>query len=246
MDAETLDELSLGGLKLYQSVSGYRYSLDPILLANFIHPAEGDRVLDLGTGSGVLALIIARLYPVAAVQGIEIQPSMAERALRNVTLNQLENKICVTHGDLRSISDFVAPQSCQLVVSNPPFRPADGGRIAPDNERAMARHQLAGDLNDFILAARSCLIHGGRFAVIYLAERLAELLSCLTGKGLEPKRLRMIHGAPGSEARLVMVEARKGGKTGLVVLPPLYIYEDVGTARNYSAEVLAMYDTKGG
>ncbi len=241
MANETLDELSIGNLKLYQSISGYRYSLDPVLLAHFVAPRPDDYVLDLGTGSGILPLLLARRYGVRQLCGIEIQKVMADRARRNVDINDLSGRVSIVNGDLKSVGDYFAPESCQLVVSNPPFRPAGGGRVAPDNERAMARHELAGGLVDFVAAAKYCLVHSGRFAIIYLAERLAELLSVLVAHGLQPKRLRMIHSTSTSGARLVMVEARKGGKTGLDVAAPLFIYEAESVERNYTEEILQIY-----
>lgn len=241
MVEETLDELSVGNLKLYQARSGYRYSLDPVLLAHFVNPGPEERILDLGTGSGILPLLLVSLYGPHQVLAIEIQADMAERARRNVVQNGRAGQIEVVHGDLRRIADYAPPASYHLVISNPPFRPRGGGRIAPDDERAMARHELAGDLNDFIAAACHSLDHGGRFAVIYLAERMAELLAKLSARGLEPKRLRMVHATSDSEARLVMVEARKGGRPGLQVEKPLIIYEGRSDSRNYTEEVLNMY-----
>ncbi len=245
MANETLDDLSIGGLKLYQSVSGYRYSLDPILLASFVKPQSDDIVLDLGTGSGILPLLLARMYGVSCITGIELQSAMAERAQRNVALNGLSDRIMIILGDVRNINTYLQPESCKLVVSNPPFRPADGGRIAPNSERAMARHELAGGLPDFIGAAKFSLAQGGRFAIIYLAERLAELFSTLIMHGLQPKRLRTIHSYFGSSAKLVMVEARKGGKVGLEVSTPLYIYEGSSAARNYTREIRQIYGAVG-
>lgn len=243
MVEETLDELSIAGLRLYQSVRGYRYSLDPVLLANFVRvkPGGDEAILDLGTGSGIIPLLLAGLYDAGNIVAIEVQQAMAARAERNVRLNGYSEKIRVVHGDLRDIDKYIEPECFQLVVSNPPFRPAGGGRVAPDNERGMARHELAGGLDDFIAAAKFSLRHGGRFVVIYLVERMAELLTRLSVQGLEPKRLRMVHSTRGSDARLVMVEARKGGRTGLEVAPPLYVYDEPSAQRNYTAEVRAMY-----
>ncbi len=241
MVEETLDELSIGNLKLYQSRSGYRYSLDPVLLANFVRPGKEDRVLDLGTGSGILPLLLVSLYGVEHVLGIEIQTALAERAWRNVIQNGMAREIEIVQGDLRTIAEYALPESYHLVVSNPPFRPCGRGRIAPDDERAMARHELAGELGDFIDAAHRSLRHGGRFVLIYLAERMAELLAKLADRGLEPKRLRMVHSTAESEARLVMVEARKGGRPGLQIEKPLFIYAGPADGRNYTQEVLAMY-----
>ncbi len=239
---ETLDSLPFGDLRLLQSKSGYRYSLDPILLARFIKPRRWERVVDLGTGSGVLPLVLARITQARELIGIELQDSMAERALRNVKLNDLQGRVQICHGDIRSIEDLLTAGIADLVVSNPPYRGVGSGRVAPGDERAAARHEMAGGLQDFVCAARWLLKYGGVFSVIYLAERLPELIVCLTQCGLEPKRIRLVHPCSEEPAKMVMVEARKGGKPGVEVCPPLAIYRDCGLGREYSEDILRMYE----
>ncbi len=236
---ETLDELSIGGLKLYQAEKGYRFSLDPVLLAHFAQLRAGERIVDLGTGSGVIPLLLARLSAATELVGVELQPQMAERAERNVALNDLQERVQILHGDLRQIRQLLPVASADLVVTNPPYRPLGSGRISPADERAKARHEIAGGLQDFIAAASWLLKNGGRFATIYLAERLPELLSQLLVCGIEPKRLRMVHPRRQEPARMVLIEGRKAGRPGLAVDPPLYIYN--GAGRDYTDEVLAMY-----
>jgi len=236
---ETLDELSIGGLKLYQAEQGYRFSLDPVLLARFVQVRAGGRIVDLGTGSGVIPLLLARLCADTDLLGVELQPQMADRASRNVALNGLQERIQILEGDLRQVRQLLPVASADLVVANPPYRPLGSGRISPADERAKARHEIAGGLQDFIAAAGWLLKNGGCFATIYLAERLPELISQLLACGIEPKRLRMVHPRPQEPARMVLVEGRKAGRPGLAVEPPLYIY--AGEGRDYTAEVLAMY-----
>ncbi len=235
---ETLDDLRCGGLKIIQGKSGYRFSLDPVLLCAFTRINAGESVVDLGSGSGVIPLLLAKRTTAKAITGIELQPSLADRARRSVLLNGFEGRVRILQQDLRRVRSFLPPQCCEVVVSNPPYRSLGGGRTAPTTERATARHELAGGLEDFLAAAHYLLKQGGRFYLIYLAERLAELLAAMREQRLEPKRLRCIHALPGEGARMVLIEGRKNGKPGLTVEAPLYVY----AGEDYSAEVLAMYE----
>lgn len=238
--SETLDELSLGNLKLLQAKNGYRFSLDPVLLARFVTCRPSDVIVDLGTGSGVLPLLLAKLSGAQELIGVEVQPDMAERALRNVELNGLAHRVQVVQGDLRQIRELFPVASADLVVSNPPYRQIGNGRISSSDERSAARHELNGGLVDFVAAAGWLLKNGGRFAIVYLAERLSELIVQMGAVGIEPKRLRMVHPRRCEPAKMILVEGRKRGHPGLTVERPLYVYK--GAGRDYSDEVLSMYE----
>lgn len=240
-EGETLDELRPGGLRIIQKKEGYRFSLDPVLLCAFARIESGETVCDLGTGSGVIPLLLARRVSVGCITGIEVQPELADRARRSVALNGLEQRVTILVCDLRRIREILAAESCRVVLANPPYRPPGSGRLSPRSERALARHEVHGDLEDFVVCAAWLLPTGGRFYLVYLAERMAELLTAMRAAGLEPKRLRCVHSRQGEEARLVLVEGRKGGGPGLKVEAPLYIYDD----GSYTAEVLAVYGEEG-
>ncbi|APG28847.1 hypothetical protein A7E78_14010 [Syntrophotalea acetylenivorans] len=236
-EGETLDDLRLGGLKIIQRQDGYRFSLDPVLLCAFARVATDETVVDLGSGSGIIPLLLARRSETRNIVGVERQSAMVARSRRSVKLNGLENRITIREGDLRQVRNLLDAESAQVVVANPPFRKADSGRLSPQSERAQARHEMAGDLADFVAAAAYLLGTGGRCYLVYLAERLAELLALLRQAGLEPKRLRCIHSRIGEAARMVLVESRRGGRGGMTIEAPLYVYD--GEA--YSAEVLSCY-----
>jgi len=236
-DDETLDDLRPAGLRIIQKINGYRFSLDPILLCDFARVEADDAVTDLGTGSGVIPLLLSVGTSAKRIVGVEIQPELADRARRSVLLNGLGERVEILEGDLRVLSKGLDRQSFDVVLSNPPYRRIGTGRRAPSAEKAAARHELSGGLEDFLRAAAFLLRHGGRFYIVYLVERLAELLAMMRGQRLEPKRLRCVHSREGEGARMVLVEGRKGGGEGLSVEPPLFIYD----GERYTEEVLAIY-----
>jgi len=225
------------GLQFQQSAAGYRFSIDPFLLSGFCRVAARDKVIDLGTGVGVIPLLLTVRYNPQECVGVEIQPPAAALARHNCMLNRLEEQIRIVEGDVCRHKELFPPQSANVVVTNPPYRIQETGKTAPDPERATARHELAGTLEDFIAAAAYLLKNGGRFYIIYLAERLADLLTTMRRKNIEPKRLRLVHSRAGDPAKLVMVEGRRAGRTGLKIEPPLYIYD----GDNYTEDVLACY-----
>jgi tRNA1Val (adenine37-N6)-methyltransferase len=238
---ETLDRLMPGNLQLLQAREGYRYSVDAVLLARFARVKKGGRIADLGTGTGVLPLLLAHLTDAPVIYGIELQEDLARRADRNVILNGLQDRIRILQGDIRQIAGMLPAGAADLVVTNPPYRAPGSGRIAPVGERAAARHELAGSVADFIAAAGWLLQPGGRLAVIYLAERLTLLLTSMSVTGIEPKRLRLVHSRAAADARLVLVEGCKGARAGLQVEKPLILHGDGAAADKYSAEVTRMY-----
>jgi len=242
---ETIDTFYDEKVKLVQARNGYRYSLDPVLLADFVTLHDRERSLDLGTGCGVLPLLLARRSPSLHVIGWELQPQMVERARRGVELSAMTGQISIVQADLREHRRLAAAGSFGLVVSNPPYRSQGTGRIAPDGERAAARHELAGGLGEFLAAAGWCLRSGGRFAIVYLADRLSELLVGMAAVGIEPKRLRVVHSRRAAVGRIVLVEGRKDGRPGLEVESPLYIYRENGEGSGYTDEVLRMYGKPG-
>lgn len=234
---ETLDALFHGELKLFQSRDGYRISLDALLLAHFVTLKRRESVIDLGTGNGVIALILARLHDNVAITGVEIQPAMVERAERNIRLNQLENQVRIRHGDVREVGAIAPAASFDVAVCNPPYRLSGSGRISANDERRIARHESRGALGDFLSAASFLLRAKGRIALVYLAERAVELFSAMRAARLEPKRVRMVHSFIGADASLVLVQGIKAGRSGVKILPPLIVYRDGG---DYSAEVAAL------
>lgn len=227
-EGESLDALVSGGLRIVQSVKGFRHSMDAILLAQFAAPRPTDRVLDLGCGNGAIALMLAHRYPLLRVVGLEIQPALASRALRGAQLNGLHDRVEIVEGDLRRVEALLPPAGFDLVLCNPPYREVGRGRLSHDPETRQAKHEMSATLQEVIAAIRYALAPKGRACLIYHGSRLADLLTRLRAERLEPKLLRPVHSFPGADAELILVEARREGRPGLRMLAPLFVYQTRG------------------
>jgi tRNA1Val (adenine37-N6)-methyltransferase len=226
-----------GAIQVKQRRTGYRFSIDALLLAGCLRPDLSSGVLDLGTGCGIIPLVLARRHSGLRICGVEIQRDLARIARENVLANGMDDQVKILEMDMRQLKKSDLPFSVNLVVSNPPYRRRHSGRINPDSQKAIARHEIKVTLPELVDAGARILDPGGKFAVIYPAERLLDLLGCMRQRVLEPKRLRMVQSAPGEEAKRVLVEGKKLGRPGLRVSPPLTVYRADGS---YSDEVAAM------
>lgn len=217
---ETVDTFLNGKLRIIQSQRGYRFSVDALLLAEFVSIKDEDLVIDLGAGSGIISLFLATKRKVGFIVGIELQKELASQAQRNVALNELERKIAIIQGDLRHLP--LARGFADVVVCNPPYRQQRSGRISPDESKAIARHEIAASLDAILAAAKALLKPGGRLTLIYPANRLTEVFTKMRKEGLEPKRLQIIFPDSASYAKLALIEGRLQGRSGLKILPPIF------------------------
>ena len=217
---ETIDSFLNGTLQIIQSRQGYRFSVDALLLAEFVSVRSEDVVVDLGAGCGIISLVLAVKRKVGFIVGLELQDELASQAQRNIVLNKLEKKIAIIRGDLRHPP--MGPAFAHLVVCNPPYRPQKSGRINPDFSKAIARHELSTKIDDILAAGKALLKEGGRLALIYPANRLAEIFTKMRIQDIEPKRLQIVFPNSYSHAKLAMIEGRLRGKSGLKILPPLF------------------------
>ena len=234
---ETLDTLFEGKLKLFQGRSGYRFSLDALLLAHFMTCRRSEKIADLGTGNGVIALILAYLHSSLSITGVETQLSMIDRASRNARLNEFQERVTITQADVANIQKTFSPESFAGVVCNPPYRRTTSGRISPNAEKKIARHEIAAGLADFLRAGAYLLPIKGRIALVYPALRVVDVLQSMRDANLEPKRLRMVHSFADTKAVLVLTEGVKGGRSGIEVLSPLIVYQ---RGKQYTADVETM------
>jgi tRNA1Val (adenine37-N6)-methyltransferase len=234
MDEETLDDILAGRLSIFQKKHGYRFSLDAILLANFISLKAKSKAIDIGTGSGIIPLILANHFPQVDWIGLEIQEAMAALAQKNIVLNCLHDRIKIVQGDARKIKDIFPAHYFDAVTFNPPYRKIDSGRINADPEKAIARHEIKGSLKHFLPAAKYLLKPRGRVFTIYPAKRLAGLIELFRANSIEPKRMKLVFSGAESDAELVLVEGRAGSLEELKIESPIIIY---GEDKKYSLQM---------
>jgi tRNA1Val (adenine37-N6)-methyltransferase len=232
---------SLDGLrdiKVYQNMEGYRFSVDALLLYSFVNLKHAKEIADLGAGSGVIGLLLARKYAMARVLLVELQESLYRLAERNIALNGLEERVGALLTDVRRLDAVCPPEAYDLVVSNPPFRKPSSGRLSLGEERAVARHELRLRLPELARSASYLLRAKGRFCMIFHPERLIEIVDTLREAKLEAKRIRFVHNDVRAVSKMVLVEAVKEAKPGLKVEKPLILYDADGS---YTEELNEMY-----
>jgi tRNA1Val (adenine37-N6)-methyltransferase len=218
---ETVDSLSCGSLSIFQKRKGYRYSLDSYLLAAFVEEEAGTDILDIGSGSGVVSILLASIKGLK-VTGVEIQESLAEMSVRSVKMAGLSDKIQIKCCDIKNYSG----SKVDVILTNPPFRPVDTGRINPGREKAIARHELSLDLDSLLVKTYELLKPGGRFYIVYPSWRMPDLISSLRTHNLEPKRMRFVHTSLGSNSEICLVSAIKDGGKECVIERPLLVYSE--------------------
>lgn len=235
----TCDRLFGGALTLYQDRRGYRFSIDAVLLAGLTRVKAEDRIMELGTGCGVVLLAMAVQQAGRHWEGVEIQKRLASLAVRNVEANGLTNRVWIHCLDWNHVKKVFPPEGFDLVISNPPYRRLGSGRINPDHQKAAARHEIFGTVQEMFQAASYLLKQSGRCAVIYPASRLDDLIMGALEAKLRPKQLTLIHSHCQAPATLVHMECLKGAGQDLRVMPPFFIYDKTG--RRYSPEMLRLH-----
>ena len=226
-DAVTADALLRGRVRLYQPARGARMSLDPVLLAGFVTPPFG-RFLDIGCGTGPLSFLLLAADPVASGIGVEIQPRLAALALRGRDENGWETRLEIIARDVRAVGDQLGAGASDLVVTNPPYRTLDSSPPSPNEQRALAHHEIALRLPEWVAVAARAVRPGGRVAAILPVERSTELIDALAANGLRPARTRNVHPHAGQPASRLLIEARPGLEGPLVIEPPLVVHQRAG------------------
>lgn len=236
-DGERLDELDRNGYRIIQDPKRFCFGMDAVLLAGFAKVKPGEKVLDLGTGTGILPILLEARTKGASFTGLEIQPESADMAARSVRLNHLENKVHIVNGDIREADRLFGAGSYHVVTSNPPYMTDLHGIKNPNEAKAIARHEILCTLEDVVSQAAKLLAPCGRFYLVHRPFRLAEILTCLCSHGLEPKRMRLVHSYEDREPNMVLIEALKGGRSWMTVEKPLIIFEKPGVYRSEIREV---------
>ena len=223
---EKIEDLGDKGLKIIQASDSYRFSVDSILLLNFIRVKSYEKIIDLGTGSGIIPLLLFSKGKGLSIHGIEIQKDLADMARRSVELNKLQNSITIIQEDFRNLKNIFRNKQFDVVVSNPPYISMGQGKINPSSSRAIARHEIKGDLEDIISVSNYLLKNKGRIYLIYRSAKLIKLVMALKKYGIEPKVIKFIHPRPGENANLVLLEGIKSGKEELKIEDPIFLYSN--------------------
>ena len=223
---ERLDDLQINGYEIIQHPGKFCFGMDAVLLSDFAQVKNGGRVLDLGTGTGILPILMEAKTKAVHLTGLEIQPEMAEMAARSVKLNHLEDKIEIVEGDIKEASAIFSHDSFDTITSNPPYMIGQHGLKNPSETKAIARHEILCTLDDILRESEKILADSkGRFYMIHKPFRLAEIMAKMCQYRIEPKRIQFVHPYIDKEPTMVLIEGLRGGKSRVTVEPPIIMYE---------------------
>ena len=235
---ERIDDLQRNGYRIIQKTNGFCFGVDAVLLSAYVQIKAENHVLDLGTGTGVIPLLLEAKAGGMNYTGLEIQKEVADMAARSVRLNGLEDRISIVNGDIKEASRLFGKASFDIVTANPPYMNDSHGLKNPDLPKAIARHEVLCTLEDVVREASLLLRTGGKFYMVHRPHRLVEIFSMLTQYKLEPKRMRLVHPYVDKEPNMVLIEALRGGRSMIKVDPPLVIYSRTGV---YTDEIYDIY-----
>ncbi|HJA71065.1 MAG TPA: tRNA1(Val) (adenine(37)-N6)-methyltransferase [Candidatus Lachnoclostridium stercoravium] len=235
---ERLDDLQRNGFQIIQKTDGFCFGMDAVLLSGFASVRKGEKALDLGTGTGIIPILLKAKTEGEHFSALEIQEEMADMARRSVAANHLEKDITVVTGDIKEASRIFGAASFDVVTSNPPYMNDAHGLKNPDLPKAIARHEVLCTLDDVTREAAKVLKPGGRFYMVHRPHRLVEIITALTKYRLEPKRMKMVHPYVDREANMVLIEAVRGGRSMIKVEAPVIVYKEPGV---YTDEIYDIY-----
>lgn len=236
---ERLDDLQRCGYKLIQNTGIFCFGMDAVLLCAFANVREGDRVLDLGTGNGVIPILLKGRTKGSHFTGLEIQDINVDMARRSVAYNSIDEYVDIVHGDIKEASAIFGGASFDVVTTNPPYMNENHGLKNPESHKAIARHEILCTLEDVIREGAKVLKPGGSFCMVHRPHRLTEIFELMRKYKVEPKRMRMVHSFIDKEATMVLVEGIRGGRPMIKVEKPLIIYESQG---KYTEEIIRLYE----
>lgn len=236
-EQERIDDLLTHELGIIQSDEVFSFSMDAVLLARFAQVPKYGKILDLCTGNGVIPLLLSTRTS-GKIEGIEIQPRLADMARRSVEMNGLQERITIREGDLRELVKETGHGAYDAITVNPPYMPLTGGDLKINAHQAIARHEIHCTLEDVAAASMRLVRPGGKVFLVHKPQRLGEILTIFRAYRLEPKAIRFVHPRMGAEANMVLVEALRDGKPDVRVLPPLIVYDEQG---QYCPEIMNIY-----
>lgn len=238
LPGERIDDLQRKGYKIIQNQEKFCFGMDAVLLSSFAVVKPGETVLDLGTGTGIIPILLEAKTEGKHFTGLEIQKESADMASRSVNLNGLENKIDIVHGDIKEASQIFGKSVLNVVTTNPPYMNDLHGIKNPDMPKAIARHEVLCTLEDVIREGSAVLKQNGRMYMVHRPHRLVEIIQMMTKYKLEPKRIRFVHPYKDKEANMVLIETLKGGRSMVKIEEPLVVYKDTNI---YTEELLELY-----
>ena len=235
---ERIDDLQINGRRIIQSPDRFCFGMDAVLLSGFAKVKKGESVLDLGTGTGILPILLDAKTEGGHFTGLEIQPESADMARRSVILNNRQDKIDIVTGDIKNALNIFGAASFDVIVTNPPYMNQNHGITNPESPKAIARHELLYSLEDVIRQTRSLLKVNGRMYMVHRPFRLPDIMELMNECGIEPKKMRFVHPYVDREPSMVLIEGVRGGNRRLTVEKPLVIYDGPG---EYSEEIKRDY-----
>lgn len=235
---ERLDDLQRSRLRIIQNPEKFCFGMDAVLLSGFAKAKPGDRVADLGTGTGIIPILMSAKTQAEHLTGLEIQRESADMARRSVLLNGLQERIAIVEGDIKEASRLLGAAAFDVVTCNPPYMIGRHGLVNPDAPKAIARHEILCTLEDVVRETAKLLRPGGKCYLVHRPFRLAEIIGTLLAYRLEPKRMRLVHPFADKEPNMVLLEASRGGNSRMTVEPPLIVYRDPGV---YMPEIYEIY-----
>lgn len=235
---EKIEDLQCNGLRIIQNKKWFCFGMDAVLLTNYCDIKNNSIIADLGTGTGIIPILLSGKRNYSKAYALEIQQEVAEMAGRSVALNDLQDKIEILNIDLKEALDYLEPNSFDAVISNPPYKLTNSGIINPTDKKAISRHEIKCSLEDVISTAAALLKQYGRFYMVHRPDRLADIMCLLRKYRLEPKQIRLVHPRVSAKPNMVLIRASKNGNPELKFDPPLYIYDDEG---NYTDDVYNIY-----
>ena len=237
-EGERLDELHRNGYKIIQDKNRFCFGMDAVLLSGFARVKQGEAVLDLGTGTGIIPILLEAKTAGGHFTGLEIQPDSADMARRSVAYNHLEGKIDIITGDIKGASSIFGASSFDVITTNPPYMIGEHGLKNPDEAKAIARHEILCTLEDVVRESAKLLRPKGRFYMVHRPFRLSEIFCCMTKYGIEPKRMKLVYPFVDKEPNMVLIEGLRGGNPRMTVEKPLIVYEEKG---KYTEEIYDVY-----
>lgn len=240
-EEERLDDLQVNGYEIIQHPGKFCFGMDAVLLSNFARVRKGECALDLGTGTGIIPILLTAKTEGERFVGLEIQDESADMARRSVAHNHLEERVKIVDGDIKEASSIFGSASFDVITTNPPYMIGQHGIANASDTKAIARHEVLCTLDDILRESAKVLRPGGRFYMVHRPFRLAEILSKMVEVGIEPKRMRMVHPFIDKEPNMVLIEGKRGGNSRMTVERPLIVYKAQGV---YSDELLGEYGLK--